>query len=987
MGLVYKGRDRHLNRWVALKFIRREEPALARCLLLEAQFMAGMDHPNIRRIHEVGLLDDLPCISMEFIQGQDLHTRAPGLTFTQRAGLVAQAARAAHAAHLQGLVHRDLKPRNIMVEDGPDGSLRAVVMDFGLARQVEGSTLSLGEGFAGTPFFLSPEQITGGSPLNARSDVYGLGATLYAVCTGIPPFAHGSSFASTPFPAQDDSRPLVALRAAPDPHALEALRRVLDGEPAPPRSLVPGFPPDLETIILACLERDPARRYESARHLAEDLERWLRGEPILARRAAPLDRLRRIYRKRRPLFHAAAAVLLALACAGGWGLGLSRRARRQAELAQRFGTEALQMAQYLRLTAMSPLHDRRGQMAWLALRLQEIQARTGSLGSLAAAPGAYAQGQGHLALDQPEKALECLNSAWSLGLRLPEVAGALAEAYLRLYQEGMERIDTRSPAIAQAQRDRLAARYRNPALAFLDLGRSAPGLEGYHDAVRAYLEEDDARTILLARRALGETPWMFEVLRFEAEAWEHRAQAAQNPVLRNQALDQVERCWQELTERAPSNPGHWAGLAKCRLARAGELRRDDPTAAEAMLARAGAACESGRKADPNSLQVYLARAELHQARSLLRGREDLRLGLPDAALAEECLLEARGLHPGGPGLLGALAGQQLLRADFARHLQQPTGFLLDRVRATLEEAAAASPGDPGILAMEVGLDAARALEREDLGLDSRPQRRIALERVERGIRDLGDTRLLERVHEESLLRLAQACLAQGDPGEAAVLVDRCLGRLAELLTQAAAPDDFSDLACDAVPLRLACAYLRREDPAPAAGRLRLVLDGFSRPGRTDWDLELAKGRLDLFVARSEEALNRDPGPALSRARAAFAALASRKPPKERPYGNLAHTAFIAMRFAQRRGRDSAALREEALAWADRALMCHPRHGAARTIRGAALIFRAEAGPAPRRGALAREGLGQLERGLREDPSLRPEMAPILLRAWALARGA
>jgi serine/threonine-protein kinase len=986
MGLVYKGRDRHLNRWVALKFIRREEPALARCLLLEAQFMAVMDHPNIRRIHEVGLQDGLPCISMEYIQGQDLHTRAPGLTFAQRAELVAQAARAAHAAHLQGLVHRDLKPRNIMVEEGPDQALRAVVMDFGLARQLDGSTLSLGGNLTGTPFYLSPEQITGGSPLNARSDVYGLGATLYAVCTGIPPFAHTSSYASTPFPPQEESRPLMPPEATPDPHALEALRRVLDGDPAPPRSLAPDLPPDLETIILVCLEKDPARRYESARHLAEDLERWLRGAPILARRAGPLERLRRTYGRRRPLFHAVAAALLVLACAGAWGLALSRRARRQAELAQRFGTEALQMAQCLRLTAMSPLHDRRGQMAWLALRLQEIQARTGILGSLAAAPGAYAQGQGYLALEQPEKALACLNTAWSLGLRLPEVAEALGEAYLRLYQKGMERIDTRSPAIAQAQRDRLAARLRTPALACFDLGRSAPGLESYHDTVRAYLEEDDGRTIFLARRTLEQTPWMFEVLRFEAEAWEHRAQAARNPAQRSQALDQVERCWRELTERAPSCPGHWAGLAKWRLARAEEVRGDDPAAAEAILAQAGAACESGRRADPLSLPILLAQAELHQARSLLLGREDLHFGLPDAALAEETLLQAKRLHPGDPALLGALAGQQLLRADFAHHLKEPTGFRLDRVRETLEEAAAATPGDPGILAMQVGLDAARAVEREDQGQDSRPQRRLALDRVERGIRELGETRLLERVHEESLLRLAQACLSQGDPGQASILVDRCLRRLAELLAQKAAPDDFADLACTAVPLRLACAYLRREDPGSVASILRGILEGFSRPGRRDWDLDLAKGRLDLFVARSEEALEQDPGPALARARSAFTSLAARKPRAGRPYGSLAHTAFIAMRFAQRQGRDSAALREEALAWTDQALQWHPRHGAAQSIRGAALIYRAEASPRPRRVPLVRKALRILEGGLKEDPSFRPEMTPVLQRARALLQG-
>ncbi len=187
MGKVYKARDRHLNRYVALKFIRREDPVLARRLVLEAQFQAGIDHPNIRKVFEVGLLESVPCIAMEYISGTDLKVASENLGLQDRVALVAQAARAIHAAHQQGFVHRDLKPQNILVEAGEDGVLKAIVMDFGLARPVQATNLTLTDTLVGSPFYMPPEQIIGGGPMDARSDVYSLGATLYAICTGKPP--------------------------------------------------------------------------------------------------------------------------------------------------------------------------------------------------------------------------------------------------------------------------------------------------------------------------------------------------------------------------------------------------------------------------------------------------------------------------------------------------------------------------------------------------------------------------------------------------------------------------------------------------------------------------------------------------------------------------------------------------------------------------------------------------------------------------------
>ena len=978
MGKVYQGRDRHLNRLVALKFLRGDDPAQARKLALEAQFQAGVDHPNIRKVHEVGLLDGLPCISMEYIHGEDLQAWIPRLSCRQAAGLVAQAACAAHAAHQQGLVHRDLKPRNIMVEAREAGELRAVVMDFGLARPMQNSSLGMTESLVGTPCFISPEQITGQAPPDARSDVYGLGATLYAACTGTPPFAQVT--APPPEADPDLSSPLLARQQGPEPHALEALRRVLEEDPTPPRALSPNLPLDLETIILKCLEKEPARRYPSARQLAEDLERFLQGEPILARRSGPWERLGKSYRRNPGPFRAGAALVLVLAGLGGWAIEASRRTRWQAELTQRFAAEALGLAQHVRLNSMSPLHDRRLQMAWLLKRVEEIKAQTEALGPVAAAPGAYAQAQGYLALEQPELALACLNTAWRLGLRLPQVTFAQGQAYLSLYEKGMEKVATSSPLIAQVQRNHLLTEYRDPALRCFDRGLGPEGLEPYRKTALAHLHGDDGETIAQAERTLQETPWMFEVLRFEAQAWNHRAQASTDPALRTRFLDRAQHCWQELTTRAPSNPAHWAGRANQELTRAEQALRDHQPGAAQGLEQAEQACRNGQIVDPTHVSGFITRATLQQLRSRLLSSHDYRRAEPDADLAETTLEAARHLYPLDPDVLEALAQAQLYRADLARRTQEPTRAVLDRAHATLEQALAIAPRDAGLRAMRVGLDAAEATELEALGQDSRPLRRQALAGVESSLQELGGTWLLERVHQESRLRLATSCLLQGDPVEAAPLVESCLARLSLLQAEAPNAGAFQDLAGIASTLRLTCAQLQGEEPTAIAVRLRKLIESFARPGPGSFELDLNRARLDLFEARGQEALGQDPRPRLALARSAMLRLGAGHPCTERPYGNLAYVAFVGLRYRLRRGQDPTAACQETLAWSGRALLAHKQHGLAMAMRGAALSVQAEQAPGPERAGLRKAALGLLTQGLSAEPSLRQELAPFLQRA-------
>jgi serine/threonine-protein kinase len=299
MGVVWKARDPSLDRVVALKLIAAGQFADAQEVERfhkEARAAAQLSHPNAVPVYEVGAHDGQPYFTMELVEGQSLADLVRGVPLPpERAARYArEIADAIQSAHALGIVHRDLKPGNVLV----DKLDRPRVTDFGLAHRVvdvdAGASLPA---MVGTPSYMSPEQALG-RKADARSDVYGIGATLYELLTGRPPFRADS--------------------------VIDTIRQVIDVEPATPRLLNRKVPRDLETLCLKCLAKAPAHRYPSAAELRDDLGHFLAGEPI---RARPLSRAARLGRwaRRKPALATLGAMLAALLALMAVAAVLARR--------------------------------------------------------------------------------------------------------------------------------------------------------------------------------------------------------------------------------------------------------------------------------------------------------------------------------------------------------------------------------------------------------------------------------------------------------------------------------------------------------------------------------------------------------------------------------------------------------------------------------------------------------------------------------------
>lgn len=492
MGRVYRAWDNDRRCWVALKYLRVNDPDWARRMRREAQVQSRLDHPNIARIYHVGEDQGQVYIAMEFIDGRPLDELIGEISLEAGVRLLVDCADAVQIAHAAGLVHRDLKPANILVAEPEEGRLHPYVLDFGLVLNLDDDTLTAAGDMLGTPGYMAPEQAAGRrAEVDRRSDVYSLGCVLYQMLTGKPPFA-------------DSSR-------------TEILRRLMNEDVRPPRRLKSGVPRALERICLQCLERRPARRYDSAARMRDDLRRWLDGDPVNARPVGLGWTLGRFARRNRLATGLGAIAIVAVLMA----VGISWHGQHQSELraaqAQRTGEALKDMEWRLRGAFMTPDVD----IAWhkqsLGERVESLSRELTGLGEVGQAQAAYALGRSYLLLDQPAAAIEQLSNPLVRSL-VRDTDFWAGYALALLYRQAQLELTMISDPDLRRQRQLAAeTELRDRALTLLVATGNEVDNPEFRDALVAWLQEQPEQAVELARASRRDRPWFFEAVMLEAD--------------------------------------------------------------------------------------------------------------------------------------------------------------------------------------------------------------------------------------------------------------------------------------------------------------------------------------------------------------------------------------------------------------------------------------------------------------------------------------
>lgn len=534
MGDVVQAWDTVLNRVVALKILTQVDPASMVRFVHEAQLQARLEHPGICRIYDIEIQGGIPRIAMQWIQGPTLEDASPDLSLEACVTLAAEMAQTLAFAHRHGLVHRDIKPGNVLLEPLEDGTWRPVLCDFGLALALQESQLTQPNALTGTPAYMAPEQIRGDRRLvGPATDVYALGGTLYFLLVGRPPCVATAT------------REMIRVK--------QELRF------PSPRVLEPSVPADLEAILLRCLQPEVELRYPSMEALAEALWNVLGGRRTVA-----------VPPRRRPWGRIAGIAVMGL-LAGGLSLSAWKN-RRPAETINQAYLEARDLEQALAMERARGPHDLRP-----ALR------RLRPSGDAPLARGAL-----ELALERFPEARADLASAWSQGATRPETAFGLgiacAECWLRPRREGIGHGNGADPALK-----REAAAWFQRARG---LGQDRRELA---QAMVAFLDQDLVGALAHARASQAARPWSEEAPLLGSRILLHQAslgEQAGHPAWAQAAYLQAAAWLEAPLREAPSDLRiHHANLvARLGLARfacqAGQLAPPDLAHLETLAARA-----------------------------------------------------------------------------------------------------------------------------------------------------------------------------------------------------------------------------------------------------------------------------------------------------------------------------------------------------------------------------------------------------------------
>ncbi len=584
ISIVYKAFDPVLKRNVALKVLKVMDSVLLRRFFREARAQAGIEHESICKIYDFGEIDGVSFITMQFIEGKTLQEVVKDMSLEKKLIVIKKVADALHEAHKKGLIHRDLKPSNIMVETREDGEEKPYIIDFGLVKEINRFDSTFPGMIVGTLGYMAPEQIEGKTDeIDRRTDVYGLGAVLYTIITGEPPFKG---------------------------ETLDTLKGAMEGEPVFLKKFRKNIPKDVETIVMKCLEKEPVKRYQSAKELSEDIERFLKGEPIKAKPYGFPYRILKKVRRNKTVFAISSVALIAIIFLIGLAFHIQKKERVKRNYSIEFEQQVKYIEDTLWYTYSLPFHDIREEIRGVKDRLSQIERRIKQLGDEACGPGYYALGRGYFALHEYEKAKNYLELAWNkYKYRIPNVSYFMSLSLTMLYEKENKNADRIiNSEVRNKIKDDIRKKYLLRIMEFTEKGKGAE-IETweYLDILRAYQDKKYSIALEKIETLKKKFPWFYDAIKLEGEIYRKLGLEFVQKGEREKAINnflKAEKVLTDLSKNSENNPDVYKALSELEIDLMELLVHHTEESPEQRFKRAVHYSENALTANPDDEEAY-----------------------------------------------------------------------------------------------------------------------------------------------------------------------------------------------------------------------------------------------------------------------------------------------------------------------------------------------------------------------------------------------
>jgi serine/threonine protein kinase len=745
MGAVYLAEraDEQYKKQVAIKLIKRgmDTDQVLRRFRNERQLLANFDHPNIARLLEGGsTTSGLPYFVMEYVQGRtiDRYCDENNLSITKRLELFVQVCSAVSYAHRNLVVHRDIKPGNILVTT--DGMPK--LLDFGIAKILEphaDEVATMTGMLAMTPEYASPEQASGQN-VTTLSDIYSLGVLLYELLTGHSPYEikmRSPQEAMRIITETKPQLPSTIVNSVSEHRTPELVSKCREGTPDRLRRRLRG---DLDTIVLMALRKEPERRYQSVEQFSEDIKRHLNGHPVIARKDTFLYRTTKFIKRNKIAALFAFVALLSIAVAGvvRW------RTNQQAAMFQEFGQEVTRMEAIMRYSYLLPLHDTQPEKKQVLQRLEQIKQRMESLGTTAHGPGYYALGRGYLALHRYQEAYNHLIQAWEkYNYRHPQVASALGLSLAMLYQEKLDeagRIYTKEQLIQR--RADLEMQYAGASKEFIQKAGPASENIEYISALLAFLDKNYQESLGKATDSIKKSPWQYEALKLQADTFTAIANDHRDTGKTDEAIefyDKAKIAYLEAAKKGQSDPQVYEGLCSSQSSLHSLFVSQKGTTPDYVFAQGINNCQKALQVDSRNVDANLLLSTIYRNiayEQSIHGKTPSTMIEKSIAFAKKALE----IDPENANAYRTLGNAYSTGIDLILDQEgDPTSYL-DLADASFKKAITKMPQDPYLLGSLAFNFIKRANHYEYIGKDTRPPLDKAIQILQKSLKLKEDAR-------------------------------------------------------------------------------------------------------------------------------------------------------------------------------------------------------------------------------------------------------